>query len=53
MKAIEDKNAEIIADTSNKISFEIKTFASVVIPIYFSYISAQASVVICALMTGG
>jgi len=52
MKEIEDKNSEIIADTSNKISFEIKTFASLVIPIYFSQLAAHATGVISALMTG-
>ena len=52
MKEIEDKNSEIIVDTSNKISFEIKTFASLVIPIYFSQLAAHATGVISALMTG-
>ena len=52
MKEIEDKNSEIIADTSNKVSFEIKTFASLVIPIYFSQLAAHATGVISALMTG-
>ena len=52
MKEIEDKPSELASQAPNKISFEIKTFASLVIPIYFSQLAAHATGVISALMTG-
>ena len=40
-------------DPSKKISLELKVFAGLAIPIYFSQLASHATGVIAALMTGG
>ena len=52
MNEIEDKLPEIVGQDSKKMSFELKTFASLAIPIYFSQLASHATGVIAALMTG-
>ena len=52
MNEIEDKLPEIVGEDSKKMSFELKTFASLAIPIYFSQLASHATGVIAALMTG-
>ena len=52
MNEIEDKLPKIVGQDSKKMSFELKTFASLAIPIYFSQLASHATGVIAALMTG-
>ena len=52
MKEIEDKLPEIVGQDSKKMSFELKTFASLAIRIYFSQLASHATGVFAALITG-
>ena len=52
MKATEDRNIIEPIGSGNKIGFELKIFASLAIPIFFSQLASHATGVIAALMTG-
>ena len=52
MKATEDRNIIEPIESGNKIGFELKIFASLAIPIFFSQLASHATGVIAALMTG-